>query len=100
MKMAFVAPLALVISLTLATPAAFGDLDLRQPDKELHVAVSYGLNMTIYHFTKNLWISSLSTLGIGILKEITDKDHSDSWEDFQADVLGTGLSAIVLSIEF
>jgi hypothetical protein len=75
-------------------------LDMRQSDKQLHFAVSYGATLTMYHFTKNKWIAGLSTLGVGALKELLDKDKTDSWDDLSADALGVGLGIAVINIEF
>lgn len=72
---------------------------LRDQDKQLHLISSYALNLSMYKIvnkyvvkdkTAAMLVSSLLTLGIGVTKELCDKQFS--WGDMQANSIGIGLS--------
>lgn len=72
---------------------------LLQPDKALHLTVSYALALTLALFLPLLYAVAI-VLVIGAGKEWYDYKHpltnTAEWTDFYADCVGAGLAAAVL----
>ena len=87
---------------SLAVPAHADSFDLRDLDKQAHVAVSYGLTLSVAvvlrHHDVPRWqavaIAAATTLVIGTVKELVDPPCS--WNDQLANTLGTSSAAIVV----
>ncbi|MBA3391659.1 MAG: DUF2279 domain-containing protein [Deltaproteobacteria bacterium] len=85
------------------SPARADDFDPRDVDKQAHLAVSYGLTLTIAviasHHDVPRWqavaIAAATTLVLATTKELTD-DTGYSWGDQAANAIGTGTAALVV----
>lgn len=87
---------------SLASPARADSFDLGDVDKQAHVAVSYGLTLSIAvvlrHHDVPRWqavaLAAATTLVIGTVKELVDPPYS--WGDQLANTLGTSGAALVV----
>ena len=94
------APLAIVAAL--AQPARADDFDPRDVDKQAHMAVSYGLTLTVAvvarHYEVKRWQAVLlgvaTALVLGTAKELSDDPYS--WGDQAANTIGAGTAAGVV----
>ena len=87
---------------SLALPARADTFDLGDVDKQAHVAVSYGLTLSIAvvlrHHDLPRWqavaIAAATTLVIGTAKELVEPPYS--WSDQLANTLGSAGAAVVV----
>lgn len=101
--------LVLVLSAVFCRPARSEQLILTQPDKQLHLAFSYGIAMTSAALfqkmfkTETRWEPALFaftfTSMVGLLKEAMDPEPSGA--DFMADTIGAGSAALIyITLDF
>ena len=94
--------LAAAVLAALALPARADTFDLGDVDKQAHVAVSYGLTLSVAvvlrHHDVPRWqavaIAAATTLVIGTVKELVDPPYS--WNDQLANTLGSAGAAVVV----
>lgn len=96
----------LALLAALAQPASADSFDLRDVDKQAHVATSYGITLTVAtiasRYELRRWQAVLlgvaTTLVLGTTKELVDDEYS--WGDQAANGLGAGAaSAVVFAFE-
>lgn len=98
----------LCLIMILASTNSFAQEEkLSDSDKQMHMMASYAINYTAYTYfrsqkiskTRSMIYSSLLTIAVGAAKEATDETWSQ--KDFQADLIGTGVSlGTLIVIEF
>ena len=93
---------SLALLAALATPASADSFDLRDVDKQAHVATSYGITLTVATVASRYevprWQAVLlgvaTTLVLGTTKELVDEPYS--WGDQAANALGASAAAVVV----
>jgi VanZ family protein len=86
----------------LAVPARAESFDLRDLDKQAHVAVSYGLTLSVATILRRYevprWkavvIAATATAVIGTAKELLDPPYS--WGDQLANAIGSSAAVVVV----
>jgi len=82
----------LALLFMLVWPSVGRALDLSQQDKQLHVAASYGLTVGAVASGASRWQAAALVLGVGLAKELTDKQVDA--QDLQANGLGVGTALL------
>lgn len=96
---------ALAVIVSLAVPARADDFDPRDYDKQAHMAVSYGISLTVAVVARRYelarWKAALlgvaSALVLGTAKELVH-DDTYSWGDQAANTIGAGTAAGVVFV--
>ena len=93
---------AAALVLALGSPARADGFDLRDLDKQAHVAVSYGVTLSVATILRRYevprWqavaIAAAVTIVIGTTKELIDDPYS--WGDQLANAIGTSTAGVVV----
>lgn len=93
---------ATIVMLSTAAPARADDFDPADLDKQAHMAVSYGLTLSVATILRRYelprWqavaIAAAATIVIGTTKELIDDPYS--WGDQLANAIGTSSAAVVV----
>ena len=99
----------LFLTIILYSIPVYSHPDFIPQDKLLHFSTCYIISSTttslVYNITDNrkkaVMYGILTSVVVGGLKELHDRDHGDSdWNDMGANVIGGTLGSIVVVIEF
>lgn len=99
----------LFLTIILYSIPVYSHPDFIPQDKLLHFSTCYIISSTttslVYNITDNrkkaVMYGILTSVVIGGLKELHDRDHGDSdWNDMSANIVGGTLGSIVVVIKF
>ncbi len=93
--------IALLLSLSLASPAFATDFDMSGQDKVMHVAATTIITAVVYEITDDRIVATVAGLVAGLLKEAADEVRGGEFDtnDLIADGFGIGLG-LVYTVEF